>query len=180
MPFDYYRRLSRQQQKIYQQSDGIAEVALPHPKLLHASVLNIEIALANEDQTQVKKFSRQLAQGITQQLQITIVDIKVLARRPSDNGGELHGLYEPAEKDAPALITVWMRTAKRKQVVAFKTYLRTLLHEISHHLDYEHFRLPDSYHTEGFYKRENYLFRLLTQADASPVPFQYDLLSGDA
>jgi len=43
-------------------------------------------------------------------------------------------------------------------VVAFKTNLRTLLHEICHHLDYALLRLADSLHTDGFYKRESSLF----------------------
>ena len=51
-----------------------------------------------------------------------------------------------------------MRTAKQKRVVAFRTFLRTLLHEVGHHIDYTLLRLPDSYHTEGFYKRESSLF----------------------
>jgi len=54
-----------------------------------------------------------------------------------------------------------MRTAKQKRVVAFRTYLRTLLHEVGHHLDYTVLRLPESYHTEGFYKRESSLFHQL-------------------
>ena len=33
-------------------------------------------------------------------------------------------------------ITLWMLTAKRGQVVAYRTFLRTLLHELCHHLDY--------------------------------------------
>ena len=52
-----------------------------------------------------------------------------------------------------------MRTAKRRQVVAFRTYLRTLLHEVCHHLDYELLKLADSFHTEGFFKRESSLFK---------------------
>lgn len=179
MPFAYYRRLSRWQQKIYQHSDGLTEVALPYPELLRDTVLKIEHALGNEDKANVQISSRQLAQEITRQFKIPIVGVKVLARRPSDNWGELHGQYEPAEEDAPALITVWMQTAKRKQVVAFKTYLRTLLHEIGHHLDYEYFRLKESYHTEGFYKRENHLYQLLTQTSPNSTPFQYDLLAPD-
>ncbi len=179
MPFNYYRRLNRRQQKIYEQSDSIEEVALPQPKLLRHAVSSIETALADENKAKVQDASSQLVRGITQQLKIPKVSVKVLARRPSDSWGELHGLYEPAEKGTIALITVWMRTAKRRQVVAFKTYLRTLLHEISHHLDYEYFSLPDSYHTEGFYKRENHLYLLLTQTDVKPEPLQYDLLSAD-
>ena len=51
-----------------------------------------------------------------------------------------------------------MRTAKRSDVVAFKTFLRTLLHELCHHLDYEYLELEDSFHTQGFFKRESSLF----------------------
>jgi len=54
-----------------------------------------------------------------------------------------------------------MRTAKQKRVVPFKAFLRTLLHEFCHHLDYELYKLPDSFHTEGFYKRESSLFHQL-------------------
>jgi hypothetical protein len=50
-----------------------------------------------------------------------------------------------------------MRTAQKKNVVAFKTFLRTLIHELCHHLDYELFALDDTFHTEGFYKRESTL-----------------------
>jgi hypothetical protein len=52
-----------------------------------------------------------------------------------------------------------MRTARQKRVVAFRTFLRTLLHELCHHLDYELYRLPETFHTEGFYKRESNLLR---------------------
>ena len=42
-----------------------------------------------------------------------------------------------------------------------RTFLRTLLHELGHHLDYQLLKLADSFHTEGFYKRESSLmFRL--------------------
>ena len=55
-----------------------------------------------------------------------------------------------------------MCTAQRRKVVAFRSFLRTLLHEICHHLDYELFHLPESFHTEGFYKRESSLFHQLS------------------
>ena len=58
-----------------------------------------------------------------------------------------------------------MRTAHRVQVVKFKTFLRTLLHELCHHLDYQKFRLKDSFHTEGFYRRESSLLRQLYPAE---------------
>src|SRR6185503_11830207 len=83
---------------------------------------------------------------------------------PHAKWGELHGLYT-AERGKTPVIQLWMRTAKQRRVVAFRTYLRTLLHEVGHHLDYALLRLRDSYHTEGFYKRESSLFKQLV-ADA--------------
>ena len=57
-----------------------------------------------------------------------------------------------------------MRTAQKRKVVAFRSFLRTLLHEICHHLDYEYLKLEDSFHTEGFYKRESSLFHQLVDS----------------
>ena len=100
--------------------------------------------------------------------------LRVLAKRPVDGYGELHGLYEPEEGRTPPRITVWMRTAQRLQVVAFKTFLRTVIHELCHHLDYELFALEETFHTDGFYKRESSLVvALLAQrhsADGLPRP----------
>jgi hypothetical protein len=73
-----------------------------------------------------------------------------------------------------ALITVWMRTVARKRVVAFRTFVRTLLHELCHHLDYELYKFPETFHTEGFYKRES---SLLIQVAGRPTK-QADLALG--
>jgi hypothetical protein len=58
-----------------------------------------------------------------------------------------------------------MRTARHKRVVAFRTFLRTLLHELGHHLDYELLKLADSFHTEGFFQRESSLFRQIVPGE---------------
>ena len=60
-----------------------------------------------------------------------------------------------------------MRTAARRQVVAFKTFLRTLSHELCHHLDYELFTMPETFHTEGFYKRESSLANALLREEST-------------
>jgi hypothetical protein len=62
-----------------------------------------------------------------------------------------------------------MRTVHYRRVVAFRTFLRTLLHEVCHHLDYRHLKLAESFHTEGFFKRESSLFRQLTGTGAEPA-----------
>jgi uncharacterized damage-inducible protein DinB len=96
------------------------------------------------------------------------VRVMVLAARPHAKWGELHGLYETANRPGlPPTITLWMRTARQKRVVAFRTFLRTLLHEMGHHLDYTLLRLGDSLHTQGFYQRESHLFHQLV-TDGGP------------
>ena len=60
-----------------------------------------------------------------------------------------------------------MRTAHKQHVVAFKSFLRTLCHEICHHLDYELFALQETFHTEGFYKRESAITNALLAQEAA-------------
>lgn len=163
MVFDYYHRLGSKQKAIYRNSDGIEHINLNHPENIRHAVLILETALAAEDRNRTEHSTRMLVNGITSDLNIIPAGIKVLNARPSRNWGELHGLYEPVQGGSEARITVWMRTAKHKKVVAFRTFLRTVLHELCHHLDYEFYRLADSYHTEGFFKRESSLFRQLVQ-----------------
>ena len=81
-----------------------------------------------------------------------------------------NGRYEPDDPRKPAHIPVWMRTAARKDVVAFKTFLRTLIHELCHHLDYELHELSETFHTEGFYKRESALTSALLRAEQDTRP----------
>ncbi len=63
-----------------------------------------------------------------------------------------------------------------RNVVAFKTFLRTLIHELCHHLDYELYKLPETFHTEGFYKRESTLVKALLRAESEAADPQGRLL----
>jgi hypothetical protein len=161
MIFSYYNKLSAANKRIYQQSDGIIYVPLPDAGELQPLIPLLSAALAEENREQVEDICRKLVLGIARQLSAPPLRVKVLAVRPSASWGELHGLYEPANGMASAVIALWIRTAKQRRVVAFKSFLRTLLHELCHHLDYELYRMPDSFHTEGFYKRESSLFHQL-------------------
>jgi uncharacterized damage-inducible protein DinB len=114
--------------------------------------------------------SERVIGGLMEVLGAPPVRVEVLAARPHARWGELHGLYT-AERGRHPKIQLWMRTAKQKRVVAFRTYLRTLLHEVGHHLDYTVLRLDESYHTDGFYKRESSLFhQLVTDLRRSAMP----------
>ncbi|MEO0811358.1 MAG: hypothetical protein AAFY60_00750, partial [Myxococcota bacterium] len=127
-------------------------------------------ALERDDLKACERACRELTRSIVTQLDAPPVRVLVRARRPVDETGELHGFYEPAVGRRWALITVWMRTAKKNQVVAFKSFLRTVLHELVHHLDYEWLGLDETFHTEGFYKRESSLFHQVTRGTAAARP----------
>ncbi len=165
MVFSYYHRLTPRQRKIYDRSNRIETLPLDPGAISQETVTNLRNALASESRPAVEIAAQALAQLLTDAFGSPPVRVRVLERRPSNSHGELHGLYEADQVRARPLITVWMRTVQRRQVVAFKTFLRTLLHEIVHHLDYEMLKLEDSLHTEGFYKRESSLLHQLIGAN---------------
>jgi hypothetical protein len=142
-------------------------VRLPRPAELGPAVESLGRALASEERVAVQRATEGMIRGLTEALGVPPVKVEVLAARPHAKWGELHGLYT-AERGRTPKIQLWMRTAKQRRVVAFRTYLRTLLHEVGHHLDYTLLRLRDSYHTEGFYKRESSLFKQLVPEARAP------------
>ena len=168
MVFEYYNRLSAKKQSVYRQSDAISAIRLPDPQPLRPATQSLMDALKSEDCNAVQSLSQQITDGIIARLKVPPLRIQVLAVRPSDDWGELHGLYLPEEDGKAAKIQLWMRTAKHKRVVAYKSFLRTLLHEICHHLDYEHYKFPETFHTEGFYSRESSLLHQLVPATDEP------------
>src|SRR5690348_6188470 len=161
MPFAYYDRLSPARKRIYRQSDAIGALPIPPGLDVGDDVAGMRSALDADARTLVQRHSQALVDDLVARYHVPPIRVRVLARRPSDDYGELHGFYEPGEGRTRARITVWMRTAQRRQVVAFKSFLRTLCHEVCHHLDYELFALEETFHTEGFYKRESALANAL-------------------
>jgi hypothetical protein len=160
MPFSYYSRLSPREQEIYRRSDAVVSIRLLRPEALRPFIGALREALDADRRAHVEAAAQYLCRGMTEMLEVPPVRIEVLAVRPTLRQAELHGLYTRTTRGVPR-VQVWMRTAQKRRVVAFKTFLRTLLHELMHHLDYELLKLPDSYHTEGFFKRESSLFHQL-------------------
>jgi hypothetical protein len=162
MPFAYYDRLGAASQRTYRKSDGITRIEVPDIAALRPLAQAIAPALDEANRAGVQAACQALVDALNTQLATPPVIVKVLERRPANSDYELQGLYEPDEvTGARARITVWMRTAKKENVVKFRTFLRTLLHEVCHHLDYELYKLAETFHTEGFYARESALMREL-------------------
>ncbi|BDG04965.1 hypothetical protein [Anaeromyxobacter oryzae] len=160
MPFAYYQRLSRREQATYRRSDVVTSLRVPGVSALHPSVEALRTALDASDGEAVARAAFAICAGVSRALGAAPPRLEIHAVRPRGETHELHGLYVP-EGEAPPVIRVWMRTARHGRVVAFRTFLRTLLHEIVHHLDLEVLGLDWSFHTEGFFKRESSLFHQL-------------------
>ncbi|MCH6581998.1 MAG: hypothetical protein O7B27_15485 [Gammaproteobacteria bacterium] len=158
--FAYYNRLSTAKKRIYHRSDEIHSIRLPQAVPLRPLVVKLEKALKTENKQLARSLCQRIADSMTSDLKVPKARVDVLAVRPHDETSELHGLYT-REAGRQANIRLWIRTAERKKIVAFRTFLRTLLHELCHHFDYELLQFPDSLHTEGFYNRLSSLFNQL-------------------
>jgi|TARA_B100001250_G_scaffold414601_1_gene454414 hypothetical protein len=161
LPLAYYYNLNKSDKSIYRKSDKIKNIKLNKLMVLRKSIISIKNNLQAEDKKNLEKEIREFLNQLTDSLDIETVNIKLLGSRPDNNWGELHGLYEQAEGRKKAKITLWMKTAKRKKVIAYKTFVRTLIHEVCHHFDYTLLKFEDSFHTEGFFYRESSLYKQL-------------------
>jgi len=165
----WYQRLPPALQRVAAQSDRVTWLPLDAGPALREAVGLLPEALRSERAAAVEALAQRIADGVCRGLGVPPLRVCVEGQRPHDRRGELHGIYVPANGGGRDRVTLWMRTAKRGQVVAYRTFLRTLLHELCHHLDYAYLRLADSLHTQGFYQRESSLFAALGGAsvDAS-------------
>ncbi|GBD26379.1 hypothetical protein HRbin30_01711 [bacterium HR30] len=147
--------------RLQEKSNRFGAIRLTVSPALRAAVSMLAPALATANPREVEPVVQTIADEICRALAVPRVRVSVELVRPHNHFGELHGLYTAGPHRA-ATIRLWMLTAKRKQVAAFKTFLRTLLHELCHHLDYTLLQLGGSVHCEGFYKRESSLFHQIT------------------
>jgi hypothetical protein len=160
MPFPYYDNLSTANKRIYRKSDAIESIPVKDPGHIHPVVIKLRKSLVDNKRSKVAKYSSEICRHVCEGLGTETLIVKISSKRPSSSTEELHGLYEWTEGETP-ILTIWMKTAVKRQVVAFKSFIRTVLHELCHHLDYTYFDLEDSFHTEGFFKRESSLYKQL-------------------
>jgi hypothetical protein len=158
MPFSYYDNLSAAKKRIYRKSDSIESIPIENADDIHPAILDLKKSLEENKRRDVARHASRICRLICEGLGTEALSVRIRSRRPSSSAEELQGLYEREEGETPVL-TVWMRTAAKGRVVAFKSFIRTVLHELCHHLDYAHFGLADSLHTEGFFKRETSIYR---------------------
>lgn len=172
---DYFTSLSKKQQSAYRASDAAGEFVLPasayeglktRTTRLRGTLSMASQSLEGGELLAVEGAARDLVRGVCEALKVSVPEVRVHEVRPRGAYGELHGLttrwtHRQGTGEDKTRIEVWMKTAIGDHVVAFKTFLRTLCHELVHHLDYALLKLEDSLHTEGFFRRESGLMRQL-------------------
>jgi hypothetical protein len=143
----------------FQQSDLLTSLPVPADSRLQDLAKSIAVALEIGTPTGLLPVCAEFLGVAADFYGVEKPGIRVLAARPIRvrEGGwasELFGDYSPETLQ----IRVWMRTAVRKEVTSFGTFLSTLCHEFCHHLDYQRFKFKDSWHTRGFYERTAVLY----------------------
>ncbi len=137
----FFYRLAPRDQKVYLRSDAIDAFDLivgPNALALAEALVAV---LEGGSVAGTGRAAQALVGELCRLLGVRVVPIEVKGVRPRNARGELHGIFYP---DAPRIVL---------------TFLRTLMHELAHYFDYAVFRLGNSYHTRGFFKRESFLVR---------------------
>lgn len=144
--------------KLFVESDRLNALPLPLDDRLVVIARRIEAAMHDGHMHEIGAASEDFLNTASDFFQVNRCSIRVLAARPlrvrEYSTTELFGDYHPDT----VLIRVWARTAIRKDVTSFGTFLSTLCHEFCHHLDFQRFRFRDSWHTRGFYERTAALY----------------------
>jgi len=142
----------------YLKSDRIKTLGLPSNSTLPEIAKRLESAMKAGATAEVRKACADFLGAASDFYGAPNCTIRVLAARPlrvRERGTfELFGDYDPEN----SVIRVWMRTAVRKEITSFGTFLSTLCHEFCHHLDFQKFGFQDSWHTRGFYERTAVLY----------------------
>ncbi len=173
----YFARLSIRAQRIYLKSDAIDHFDFAVSDAARALTIALMVALESGAPSIVQRDAQALLDELCRSAAMAPLQLRVQSVRPHNAHGELHGIFYPRGPVRAAanpyqfssagaggpLIILWMRTAQRHAIVKPKTFLRTLMHEFGHYLDYALLRLGDSPHSTGFFQRESHLVRVLNQ-----------------
>jgi hypothetical protein len=143
----------------FRESDALRVLDLPSDSEFPQLARTIESAMQESGCAGVARMCAAFLGAAASFYGVRAPEVRALAARPLRvrEGGwqtELFGDYSLND----ARIRIWTRTAVRKQVTSFGTFLSTLCHEFCHHLDCQKFGFSGSPHTRGFYERAALLY----------------------
>lgn len=141
------------------ESERLTTLELPQDARLRGLAQTIESVMESGTRTVIQRACSEFIAVASDFYGVPKPDIPALTARPirvreGGWGTELFGDYSPGT----SMIRIWTRTAIRKQITSFGTFLSTLCHEFCHHLDCHRFGFHQSPHTRGFYERTAVLY----------------------
>jgi hypothetical protein len=140
------------------ESDRVKSLDVPQNGTLLEIAKRLDSAMKSDTIANVRSACAEFLATASGFYRVPTCGVRVLAARSlrvHERGTfELFGDYDPET----SMIRVWMRTAVRKEVTSFGTFVSTLCHEFCHHLDFQKFGFSDSWHTRGFYERAAALY----------------------
>src|SRR5207302_4524731 len=126
----------KRNQAEFLKSDRTKDLDLSQNTFLPDIAKHLESAMKAGTVAEVRKACAEFLAIASDFYKVPPCGVRVLAARPlrvrERWSTELFGDYHPET----VLIRVWMRTAVRKDVTSFGTFLSTLRHEFCHHLDF--------------------------------------------
>src|SRR5579883_768506 len=137
----------------FRESDALRSLDVPSQSQLPQLARRIESLMQNGDRADVGGACAAFLAAAASFYGVRAPAVRALAARPLRvrEGGwqtELFGDYSLNDGH----IRIWTRTAVRKQVTSFGTFLSTLCHEFCHHLDCQKFGFNGSPHTRGLHE----------------------------
>jgi hypothetical protein len=159
--------------KEFANSDGSTELDLPAHDRLRGVAASLDAALQSGRRAAIQQVCGDFLTLASDFYKVTPPEIRILAARPlrvRENASiELFGDYTLQTM----VIRVWTRTAVRRQITTFGTFLSTLCHEFCHHLDRQRFGFRQSPHTRGFYERTALLYHHARGTPVKPLSWMH-------
>ena len=163
------RKFSASEQDAYAISNARTEVDFKITPSMRRKVGDLALWLAEGDQSRVKETTQLVLDLLCEAAEIppAKLDLKDAADARIRGDKAVWKLYGTCERDGT--ITVAFRTAVRRKVFAFKTFLNTVVHEYVHWYDAKRLDLGASFHTSGFYQRVRDVYTQLLPENDKPA-----------
>lgn len=147
------KSFSRAEKKAYEISNKLFSVDFKVTPSMKRKVDDLAIWLSAGDKSKVRGATQAVIELLCAAARVPAARLSLVDKAHAEFRGDkmvvkLHGFCAP-----DGTITLAYRTAVRRKVFAFKTYLNTLVHEFMHHYDHRRLQLGASFHTRGFYQR---------------------------
>ena len=160
------KTFSRAEKKAYEISNRLNSVDFKVTPSMKRKVDDLAIWLSAGDKSKVRGATQTVIELLCAAARVPAARLSLVDRAPGEFRGDklvvkLYGVCAP-----DGTITMAYRTAVRRKVFAFKTYLNTMAHEFMHHYDHRRLQLGASFHTRGFYQRVGDLVAQLVPAKA--------------